>query len=57
MTNTLKFLSGKKTYIVAGLGACVFVAQTLGYLDVDTANQLYTIFGITGTVTMRSAIK
>lgn len=57
MTNTLKFLSGKKTYIVAGLGACVFVAQTLGYLDVDTANQLYTIFGSTGTVTMRSAIK
>ena len=53
----IKFLAGKKTYIVAGLGACVFVAVNLGYLDADTANQLYTLLGITGTVTMRSAIK
>lgn len=57
MINTLNFLAGKKTYIVAGLGACVFIAQTLGYIEHETANQLYTILGITGTVTMRSAIK
>lgn len=53
----LNFLNGKKTYIVAGLGAVVFVAFNLGYIDVDTANQLYTMLGITGTITMRSAIK
>ena len=57
MINILTFLAGKKTYIVAFLGACVFIAVNLGYLDQDTATQIYTLLGITGTITMRSAIK
>lgn len=57
MKNTINFLNGKKTYLIAGLGAIVFVAFNLGYLDVDTANQIYTLLGITGTITLRSAIK
>lgn len=57
MTNILTFLAGKKTYIIAGLGACVFIAVNLGYIDTNTANQIYTLLGITGTITMRSAIK
>lgn len=57
MKNLLNVISGKKTYIVAGLAACAFFAQSLGYIDQETANQIYTILGITGTITIRSAIK
>jgi len=43
--------------MVVGAGACVFIAQMLGYIDETLANHIYTFLGITGVATMRSAIK
>ncbi len=52
----MNYLSGKKTYIVAALGAITFACAALGYIGQDIANQIYTMLGIAGTFTMRAAI-
>lgn len=57
MKNLLKLFEGKKTYLIVIAGALVFILNNLGYIDADLTNQIYVLLGITGTATMRSAIK
>lgn len=52
----IEFLKGKKTYILATLAGVVFVGQILGYIPDQLATELYTLLGISATVTLRAAL-
>lgn len=53
----IKFLDGKKTYIIAGAVALVTFALAMGWVSQELANIIYGLLGAGGLFTMRSAIK
>jgi hypothetical protein len=52
----MSFLKGKKTYILAVLGAGVVGAYFLGFLDMTTANMLLGLLGFGGLAALRSGM-
>ena len=50
-------LKGKKTYLVAGVGALIVFAQAMGWITEDMANTIYALLGAAGLATLRSAVK
>ena len=52
----LTFLQGKKTYILVALGALVWTAQNLGYIDAALAQQLYALLGIGAVGTVKAKL-
>lgn len=56
MKTIITFLSGKKTYILAGLVAITAFSQSMGYVDSSVANLIYTILGAGSVATVRAAI-
>lgn len=53
----MNFLSGKKTYIFALLGALTVLSAYLGYVDSDTANVVLGLLGFGGLASLRAAVK
>lgn len=53
----MKFLKGRKTYILAIVGGIIFVLSRLGFLPADLEVQIYVVLGLGGVATLRSAIK
>ena len=53
----MKFLQGKKTFLLTIIAGVVFVGARLGYITPEIEAQLYTILGIGTVATFRSAIK
>jgi len=52
----MSFLDGKKTYIL-GIAALVTVfGYHFGIVDANLANELLTLFGFGGLITLRAAI-
>lgn len=51
-----EWLKGKKTYIVAALGAIVLGLQLAGLISPEIATTAYTALGLGGAVTLRAAI-
>ena len=52
----MEWLSGKKTYIVSGLGVVVFGLYIFGVIDKDQAEMLGGLLGFTGIATIRAGI-
>lgn len=52
----INFLSGYKTFILAGLGILVVIIHLLGWLDASSSNAILTILGFGSIITLRSAI-
>ena len=52
----MDFLSGKKTYIFAALGAITVGAYFLGFIDVTAANILLGLFGFGGMAALRAGV-
>jgi len=52
----IQFLKGKKTYLVAGLGALVTFAYYMGWISQEIYMALLGVLGFSGMATMRSAI-
>lgn len=53
----VKFLNGKKTYIVSGLFIAVQIAEMSGYIDQSLSVSIQTLLIGTGLVTLRLAVK
>jgi hypothetical protein len=52
----LEFLSGKKTYIVSGLGLVVCGLWMVSVIDDATATKALTALGFGGAITLRAAV-
>jgi len=52
----IKYLEGRKTYIVAICGGIVFALSCLGIISSDLAVKLYELLGITAIATIRAGI-
>lgn len=52
----MKFLQGKKTYLVAAAAAGVTFAHALGWIDSDLTNTLYGLLGASGAATMAAKV-
>jgi len=52
----MALLKGKKTYIVALVGAVIFVLARFGVFTPEVEAQIYTALGIVGVATFRNAI-
>lgn len=50
-------MEGKKTYVLAALGALVWFAQALGWLDSATAVQAWTLLGFGSAAALRHGMK
>ena len=50
------FLSGKKTYLLAGGGAVVTMAWLLGWVDRDTYEAVMAFLGFGGLATLRAGV-
>ena len=55
--NVLKFLQGKKTYILVATGLVVAGLHLVGLLDSETTNTALGFLGLGTVATLRSAIK
>ncbi len=55
--STITFLKGKKTYILATLGALVVFVKFLGWIDEATANTLLGLLGFGAFATLRAGGK
>ena len=53
----LEFLQGKKTYILAGLGALLVFGKLIGWIDEQTFEALFALLGFGSFATLRSAVK
>jgi len=53
----MDFLKGYRTYGLVALGALTWVAQALGWMTPQTAQQVWTILGIGAVGTLRAAVK
>ena len=49
-------LKGKKTYILAGCGAIVWVAMQLGWVPLEIAQQLWVLLGFGSAAALRNGI-
>jgi uncharacterized membrane protein len=52
----MEFLSGYKTYIIAGLVGVVAVVHQLGYIDDAMAGTILTLLGGGGLATLRAGV-
>jgi len=53
----MDFLRGKKTYLLAFLGAVTYGLQLAGVIDPDLATKILTFLGIGGAATLRAGMK
>lgn len=53
----MKFLKGKKTYILAIAGGVIFALARVGFIPADLEVQIYIVLGIGGMAALRNAIK
>ena len=53
----MTFLRGKRTYLLALIGAVIFILGRIGIITPDIENTLYTAIGLGGLFTIRAAIK
>ncbi len=56
ITDIIKFLKGKKTYIVAAIFALVVFAESVGWLDSETATTIKGLLLGTGLITLRAGV-
>ena len=56
MSKIIAFLSGKKSYIIALVGAVVVFLNQIGYLDPDLTNQVILYLFPAGLITLRQAV-
>ena len=56
MDKLIKFLEGKKTYILVGLALAVELCFFFGVIEVTTRNELLVLLGVGGMATVRDAI-
>lgn len=56
MLDILKFLSGKKTYIVSVLALGVIALWLFGVIEQEAAEKMLTALGVSGMITLRAAI-
>lgn len=54
--NILEFLSGKKTYLVSGLGLVVVGLWIFGVIDDTVAGKALTALGFGGVIALRNGI-
>lgn len=52
----LDMLKGKKTFIVAGLGAVIWFLASVGFVSAEDSQKLFEALAIVATVTLRLAI-
>ncbi|MCS6290367.1 MAG: hypothetical protein H8K10_15535 [Nitrospira sp.] len=55
MSQILEFLSGKKTYLMSGLGLVVVGLWIFGLIDDQIAGKALTALGFGGVITLRAA--
>ena len=55
MNQMLEFLSGKKTYLMGGLGLIVVGLWIFGLIDDQIAGKALTALGFGGVITLRAA--
>lgn len=55
MSQILEFLSGKKTYLMSGLGLVVVGLWIFGLIDDQIAGKALTALGFGGVITLRHA--
>lgn len=56
MLDLIKFLSGRKTYIVSALALVVVGLWMFGLIDQDAAEKMLATLGVSGVITLRAAI-
>jgi hypothetical protein len=52
----LKFLSGKKTYIVGVVAGVVTAIHYMGFMDVETYQKVMGFLGSVGLITLRMGV-
>ena len=57
MNKYFSLLKGRRTYIVAVLLGLVVIAESLGYLDAETAFTLKGLLGAGGLAALRAGVK
>lgn len=56
MKQIIDFLSGRKTYLVATVGAVALFLKITGYISPEDFDTILALLGITGAMTIRAAI-
>lgn len=56
MEAILNLLSGKKTYLVSGVGILIVGLWLFGVVEQAMAEKLLTLVGLSGAITLRAAI-
>lgn len=56
MSNIISFLKGKKTYLIALIGAIITFSYIAGWISKETYSVLMTLVGVSTVASVRAAI-